>query len=278
MKLMIYIWILMTPATGIAADLWDQIETCSDLKEIEQEVALSVLKSQRPYDCCDATILECLSKKPICPLVLRLVGDICRRAAAGQSTIYIDGELSKRAASATAPLVNIDISKATPAGDPEAKVEIVAYVCARCPFCAVFSQRVYKSVTSGRLKGKARFYIRPFVIRTHYGSTTGAMAMLAAQHMGKFWEMFLYMCENYDRYNVTKLPDWAALNGMDINRFQELMKDDDIRQELLESQKEAIRNQLDATPEVFVNRRMYFAQKTQEVFEDFIEGEYERLP
>jgi protein-disulfide isomerase len=278
MRLMIYIWILMTPAAGIAAELWDQIETCRDLKEIEQEVALSVLKSQRPYDCCDATILECLSKKPVCPLVLRLANDICRRVGAGQSKTYIDEELSNRAASTTAPLVNIDISKATPAGDPEAKVEIVACVCARCPYCAVFSQGLYKSVTSGRLKGKARFYIRPFVIRTHYGATTGAMAMMAAQHMGKFWEMYLYMCENYNRFNVIKLPDWAALNGMDADRFRELMKDDDIRQELLESQKEGIRNQIRGTPTLFVNRRTYSAELSLRAFEGFVEGEYERLP
>jgi len=268
----------MTPATGIAADLRDQIENCSDLKETEQEVAFSVLISQRPYDCCDATILECLSKKPVCPLVLRLAEDICRRAAAGQSKTYIDEELSKRAASATGPRVNIDISEATPAGDPEAKVEIVAYVCARCPYCAVFSQGLYKSVTSGRLKGKARFYIRPYVIRTHYGATTGAMAMLAAQHMGKFWEMYLYMCENYDRFNVTRLPDWAALNGMDADRFQELMKDDDIRQELLESQKEGIRNEIGGTPTLFVNRRKYSAELSLRAFEGFVEGEHERLP
>ena len=275
---MIYIWILMTPATGIAADLWDQIEACNDFEKPEQEIALSVLESQRPYDCCDVTILECLSKKPVCPLVRRLTDDICRRAAAGQSKAQIDEALSKRAESVTAPLVYIDISEATPAGDPEAKIEIVAYVCARCPACAVFSMKLYKSVTSGRLKGKARFYIRPFVIRTHYGATSGAMAMLAAQHMGKFWEMYLYMCENFNRFDHRELPDWAALNGMDADRFRELMEADNIRQELLESQKEGIRNKLDATPEVFVNRRMYFAQKTMEVFEDFIEGEYERLP
>jgi protein-disulfide isomerase len=278
MKLIICILILMTPATGIAAGIWDQIETCSNLKESEQEVAFSILMSQRPYDCCDATILECLSKKPVCPLVLRLADDICRRAGEGQSKTYIDEELSKRAESITAPLVDIDISKATPAGDPEAKIEIVAYVCARCPYCAVFSQGLYKSVTSGRLKGKARFYIRPFVIRTHYGSTTGAMAMLAAQHMGKFWEMFLYMCENFNRFDHAKLPDWAALNGLDADRFQELMKDDGIRQELLESQKEGIRNRIEGTPTLFVNRRKYSAELSLRAFEGFVEGEHERLP
>ena len=275
---MIYILILMIPATGIASEPWDQIETCSDLGETEQEIALSVLKSRQPYDCCDETILECLSKKPVCPLVLRLAKDICRRAAAGESEAYIDEEYSKRVASTTALRVDIDISEATPAGDPEAKIEIVVYVCARCPYCALFSRDIYESVTSGRLKGKARFYIRPYVLRQHRGSTAGALAMLAAEHMGKFWDMFLHMCENYNDFDRDKLPDWAALKGMDADRFRELMEDDDIIEKLIESQKEAIRNGLEKTPQIFVNRRKYTAASKPELFEDFVEGEYERLP
>ena len=153
----------------------------------------------------------------------------------------------------------------------------MAYVCARCPYCAVFSQGLYKSVTSGGLKGKVKLYIRPYVIRTHYGAYTGALAMVAAQHMGKFWEMYLYMCENFDRFDHRDLPDWAALNGMDANRFQELMEDDDIRQELLESQKEGIRNEIGGTPAFFVNRRRYSAELSLRAFVDFVEGEYERL-
>jgi len=278
MKLMIYIWILMIPAVGIASEPWDQVETCSDLGEAEQEIALSILKSRRPYDCCDETILECLSKKPVCPLVMRLAKDICRRAAAGETKDYIDEEYSKRVASTIAPRVDIDISEATPAGDPEAKIEIVAYVCARCPYCALFSRDIYKSVTSGRLKGKAKFYIRPYVLRQHRGSTAGALAMLAAEHMGKFWDMWLHMCENYDDFDRDKLPDWAASQGMDADRFREFMEDDDITDKLIESQKEAIRNELERTPHIFVNRRKYTAASKPELFEDFVEGEYERLP
>jgi len=278
MRLMISIWILMIPAIAIASEPWDQIETCSDLGETEQEVALSILKSRRPYDCCDETILECLSKKPVCPLVLRLARDICRRAGEGETKDYIDEEYSKRVASTTAHRVDIDISEATPAGDPEAKIEIVAYICARCPYCALFSRDIYKSVTSGRLKGKAKYYIRPYVLQQHRGSTAGALAMLAAEHMGKFWDMFLHMCENYDDFDRDKLPDWAALQGMNADRFREFMEDDDIIDKLIESQKEAIRNELDKTPYIFVNRRHYSAASRPEFLEDFVEGEYERLP
>ena len=278
MRLMIFVWILMIPAIGIASEPWNQIETCSDLGETEQEVALSILKSRRPYDCCDETILECLSKEPVCPLVLRLAKDICRRAAKGETKAYIDEEYSKRVASTTAPRVDIDLSDATPAGDPDAKIEIVAYICARCPYCALFTRDIYKSVTSGRLKGIAKYYIRPYVLQQHRGSTAGALAMHAAEHMGKFWDMFLYMCEHYNEFDRDKLPDWAALQGMDADRFRELMEDPDIINKQIKSQKEAIRNGLDKTPYIFINRRYYSASSRPEVVEDFIEGEYERLP
>jgi protein-disulfide isomerase len=278
MRLMICIWILMIPAIGMASETWDQIEHCTDLGEAEQEVALSILKTRRPYDCCDETILECLSKEPVCPLVSRLAKGICRLAAEGRTKAQIDEEYSKRVASTTAPRVNIDVSGATPAGDPNAKIEIVAYICARCPYCALFTMDIYKSVTSGRLKGIAKYYIRPFVLQQHRGSTAGALAMHAAESMGKFWEMFLYMSEHYNEFDRDKLPEWAALQGMDADRFRELMEDPDIINKQIESQKEAIRNGLDKTPFIFVNRREYTASSNPEYIADFIEGEYERLP
>ena len=278
MKLIIFIWILIIPAISLASEPLDQIEACRDLEEAEKEVALSIFKSRRPYDCCDETILECLSKEPVCPLVTRLAKYICRRAGEGVTKADIDEEYSKRVASTTAPRVDIDISESTPAGDPDAKIEIVAYVCARCPFCAFFTQEIYKSVTSGKLKGKAKYYIRPYVLQQHRGSTAGAMAMHAAEYMGKFWEMFLYMCEHYDDFDREILPDWAALQGLDPDRFRELMEDVKMVNRQIDSQKEAIRNGLDKTPFIFINRRLYTASSHPEVLVDFVEGEYERLP
>ena len=102
--------------------------------------------------------------------------------------------------------------------------------------------------------------------------------MLAAQQLGKFWEMFLYMDENFNSFDPKELPDWAALNGMDTERFRELLDDSGLRQKLIEAQKEGIRNQIDGTPELFVNRRKYSAELKLEVLEDFVEGEYESLP
>lgn len=277
MKLKITNWILMLLITCMVHGAWAQTETCNSLSETEREIALSVLSSQHPYDCCDETIFQCLSKEPVCPLALRLANDVCRQAAAGQSKVDIEQELSRRAVSATGPRVSIDTSEATVAGDPNAKVEIVAYLCVRCPYCAIHTLHLYESVTSGRLKGKARLFVRPFIIRSHAGSTAGAMAMMAAHRLGKFWDMLLLMFRNFDSYDSAKLPEWAASKGMDTDRFRELMEDADLRMKLVESQKEGIRNHVEGTPTIFVNRRKYAASLSLKAIEDFVEGEHERL-
>jgi len=271
-------WLAVPVLIGcLAHGAWAQTETCDSLSGAEREIALSVLRSQHPYDCCDDTILQCLSGEPVCPLTIRLADDVCRRAAAGQSEARIILELTRRAASVKAPTVDIDVSDATPAGDPKARIEIVAYVCARCPFCALHTRLLYESVTSGRLKGKAKLVVRPFVLRSHEGATAGGMAMVAAQELGRFWEMLLDMYDNFNDYDPHKLPGRAAALGMDADRFRKLLEDSDLRMKLVESKKEGIRNGVKATPAIFVNRRNYTADLSPLALEDFLEGEYERL-
>jgi len=277
MKLKKTLWILVLLAMCVPHGAWAQTKACDSLKGTKGEIALSILRSQHPYDCCDTTILQCFSKEPVCPLVVRLANDVCRRVEEDQSKAGIELALSHRAASATGPRVNIDLGEATAAGDPQAKVEIVEYIDARCAYCSKSTLNLYKSVTSGRLKGKAKLFVRQFVIRSHKGATAGAMAMMAAQRLDMFWEMLLHMFRNFDHFDSGKLPECAASIGMDADRFRELMEDAGLRQKLVESQKEGIRNHVEKTPTIFVNRRKYTAGLSLETIEDFVEGEYERL-
>lgn len=266
-----FTWVLLLAPTAGA-----QTASCAALTGSKRDVAQAVLRSAHPHDCCDGTLLACLSRKPVCPLVTRLANDVCRRAGAGQSQADIERELSRRAASVQSPRVQIDTSGSTIAGDPNAKVEIVAYLCARCPYCSKLTPKLYESVTQGRLKGKAKLIVRPFPIRSHQHSTVGGMAMMAAQSLGKYWEMLLHMYQNFERFDPEKLPDCAASKGMDKERFSRLLTDPTLRNQLAAAKKEGIRNGVDATPTVFVNRRKYFAELSLAAIEDFVEETHER--
>ncbi len=252
------------------------LPACDALTDAQRKVAQEVLASAHPHDCCDGTLAECLQRTPVCPLVTRLATDVCRRAGAGQSKADIERELQRRAMSVTSPKATIDTSGAAVAGDANAKVEIVLYLCARCPYCARLLPQLYESVTNGKLKGKAKIVVRPFPIRSHPGSTEAAKAMLAAQRQGKFFEFLLHLYQNFDRFDPAKLPECAAAAGLDAERFRRDMADPALERILVEAKKEGIRNHVEATPTVYVQRRKYHAELSLAAIEDYAEEQYER--
>lgn len=259
----------------LALPVWAQTKSCDALKGAPRETATNVLKSQHPHDCCDGTILECLAKKPVCSLAVRLANDVCRRAAAGQSQKDIERELARRAASTLSPKVSIDVSSAAVAGDGKAPIEIVVYLCARCPYCAKLTPQLYESVTQGRLKGKARLFVRPFPVRSHKHSTIGAKAMLAAARLGQFWPYILHLYAHFDRFDPDKIPECAAKVGLDPERFRSLLSDSALEKALVAAKKEGVRNHVDATPTLFINRRKYEAELSLVAIEDFVEERIE---
>jgi protein-disulfide isomerase len=263
--------LVLIALTLLAGRAGAQSKVCDALGGTQREVAQAVLASQHPYDCCDATIAKCLQKKPVCPLAQRLADAVCRLAAAGKTQAEIERELQRRAASTMGTKYTFDLSHSVAAGDPKAKVTIVVYACARCPYCARLMPKLYESVTSGSLKGKAKLYLRPFPIRNHQHSAAAGMAWVAAQRLGHFWEMVQLEYSHFDDFDPNKLPDLASSKGMDREKFRSLLDDPAVRDELTASKKEGVRNKVDVTPSVFIDGRRYMASLDPGAIDDFVE-------
>jgi protein-disulfide isomerase len=256
-----------------------QTRECDALKDAKRATAVAVLKSQHPYDCCDGTIWECLHRKPVCRLARRMARDVCQRAGAGQSREEIERELTRRATSMMpgGTTYAIDTTGATAAGDAAAPVTLVAYACGRCPFCARLLPQLYQSVTTGRLKGKVKLYVRLFPIRSHPNSTEVGLALVAAQRLGKFWEMVGQVYANFGAFDVARLPDYAVAAGMDRQKFVGTMNAPATRDQLVKSKKEGVRNNVASTPTLFIGGRKYSADLGLDAVEDALEEEYERV-
>ena len=256
-----------------------QTAECDKLSGAKRQVALEVLKSQHPYDCCDGTIWDCLKRSPVCRLATRLADDVCRRAGKGETRQAIERELQRRAASMMpgGKQYSSDLSGSTPAGDAGAPVTVVGYMCARCPYCARLTPALYQSVTSGRLKGKVKFYLRLFPIRSHQYSTEGALALQAAQELGHFWPFVLHVYSVFDHFDPAKLPDCAASKGMDRQRFIDTMNAASTRAKVVASKKEGVRNNVNATPTLFINGRKYTGDLSITAVQDVLEEEWERV-
>ena len=249
-----------------------QTKACDALSGAKRQVAVDVLKSKHPHDCCDGTIWDCLHRKPVCRLTTRLANQVCRLAKAGKNKAQIERVLSRRATSMTGRKYKINLTGEPRAGVGGAKVTLVAYMCARCPYCARITPGLYRSITSGRLKGKAKLYVRLFPIRSHKHSKVSNMALMASKRLGKFWEYLLHLYANFDKFDPNKLPDCAQAKGMNREKFKALLKNGGV-----ESKKEGVRNNVNATPTFYINGRKYVGELSLAALEDALEEEHDRV-
>jgi protein-disulfide isomerase len=249
-------------------------DKCSSLTKDQKALADSIMAKNYSYDCCDETIAKCLAKKKRCKLAVRLAGEICSRAAKGETQDKIEGALSRRAKSM---MPKIDTSGLdTWLGAKESKVLLAAYICTRCPYCSKLMPKVHKAVTEGSLKGKVRLYIRIFPLKTHPGSAEGGFALAAAAKMGKFWPFLLKFYKNFDKFKVEALPAWAKEAGMDEAQFKSIMNSPETKSLVVQSKKEGLKNGVEGTPTFFISGRKYFADQEMEYFGDALEEEYDR--
>lgn len=252
---------------------------CEKLTPQQRKTANEILDAQHAYDCCDGTLSKCLKRKPLCRLVKRLSEDICRRVAGGQSRLDIERELVRRATSMmpTTKPRSLDTKALTPVGTPEAKVTAVLYVCPRCPFCSTLVPALVESAKNGKLKGKAELYVRLFPLRSHEGSTEAGIALMAAQKFGKFWEYLLRLYADFSQFDPAHLDDVAVAVGMEREAFLEATKDPATRQALVDAKKDGVRNQIESTPTLFINGRLYGGDLSVAAVEDVLEEEYDRV-
>jgi protein-disulfide isomerase len=255
-----------------------QVPACDRLSGEKKKLAESILAQEHPYDCCDLTLAECLKQKPTCALAARLAENVCRRVEAGQKREEIARALSKRASFFLSnKKFAIDLSAVPAVGDGSAPVELVEYACARCPFCSKITPDLYRAVTEGPLKGKARLHLKTFPIRSHQHSKEAGMGFLAAAELGKFWEFALLAYGRFDAFCPLKQADWAEELGLEKALFEKLLQDERLREILVDNIKEGLRNGVDATPTFFINKKRFAGDLTAAEIIDVVEEEFDRV-
>jgi protein-disulfide isomerase len=252
---------------------------CDGFSAEKKKLAENLFRATYPYDCCDETLDRCLKAKRVCRLAERLRDDICRRVARGEDEALVKQALERRAHSmvSAGKKAGFDLSHSEAAGEPKAPVQIVAYACARCPFCKKVIPELYGLVTTGPLKGKSVLYFRPYPIRGHGGSVEGGLAFLAAQQLKKQWPFILKLFAEFDRFEEKRLPEWAAQIGLDRSAFAKELASPALRQILVDSKKEGLRNGVDATPTLFINGRRYHGTLDRDTLLDVLTEELDRV-
>ena len=83
-----------------------------------------------------------------------------------------------------------------------------------------------------------------------------ATAALAANEQGKFWEFHDMLFENHDRLSDDKIKEIAASLNLNKNRFDEKIKDPQIRNKIQQDLIDGSNADVRGTPTIFINGRL----------------------
>ncbi len=95
-----------------------------------------------------------------------------------------------------------------------------------------------------------------FPLAQHRFARKAAMAALAADRQGKFWEFHDLLFDNYNKLNDQKIREIAQQVGLDPERFERDLKDPRIEAMVNKDMQDGANAGVQGTPTVFINGRL----------------------
>ena len=117
---------------------------------------------------------------------------------------------------------------------------------------------------------QVKLVFKNFPLRNHKSAMPAAIAALAAEKQGKFWEFHDLLFKDYNRLNEQKVNEIAQKLKLDIKKFEKDRKDpriiELIRRDILEGNQAGVRG----TPTIFINGRL-LRNRSPAGFQELIE-------
>lgn len=154
-------------------------------------------------------------------------------------------------------------------GPAEAPITIVEFADYQCPYCARSEALIEEALKA--YPDQARFVFKHFPLTSsHPQALPAALAAVAAQRQGKFWEMHALLFANQRALAPEQLEEYARRLGLDMDRFRADMAAEDVKAQVEADRRLARRAGVRGTPTVFVNGRL-LQDRTLEGFRQLIE-------
>jgi protein-disulfide isomerase len=103
---------------------------------------------------------------------------------------------------------------------------------------------------------QVKLVFKNFPLRNHKFAMQAAIAALAAEKQGKFWEFHDLLFKNYNHLNEQKVKEIAQQLNLDMEKFEKDRKDPQIRAMINKDLAEGNRVGVRGTPTIFINGRL----------------------
>jgi protein-disulfide isomerase len=169
----------------------------------------------------------------------------------------------------------INISESPFKGPADAPVAVVVYTDFQEPAGAQLAP-VLDQVLA-KYPQQVKLVYKNFPVKSKHGfAARAAVAALAAQRQGKFWEFYDLLFANYQGLNQAKIEEWAANLGLNLEQFKKDMRDPRLEATIQQDMSEGALAGVRMPPTVFVNGRIV-REPTLEGIEASVAKELKRL-
>jgi len=103
--------------------------------------------------------------------------------------------------------------------------------------------------------GKVKLVFKNFPLSRHKYARKAAMAALAADKYGKFWQFHDQLFNEYNKLNDQKFKEIARNFGLNVEEFEKEMKNPKIAAKIQEDIIDGREAGITGTPTIFVNGR-----------------------
>ena len=227
----------------------------------EQQKAFLLQFSQEARCPCapEKTMLSC-SQDRSCPMATKILarGSEGIRSGLGPQEV-IEAMVKVYLADQT---YSFDLTNTARKGAKNAPITIVEFADFECPHCAEM-----RTLLDGIVKAhpnKVALYFKNFPLPHHRHAHPAARAALAAGKQDRFWQMHDLLFMNQFSLSDAKITSFAKELGLNMPRFKKDMESSGIYSQIEKEKEEAKKANLDSTPTIYINGRMYVEDKAPE--------------
>ncbi|MGZ3458647.1 MAG: DsbA family protein [Archangium sp.] len=175
---------------------------------------------------------------------------------------------------AAEPVQHIEIGNAPVKGPKNAPVTIVAFSDFECPFCGRAAPTLLQ--LENEYKGKVRVAFKNSPLPFHQNAKPAAMAALAANEQGKFWEMHDKLFANQRALDRASLERYAQELKLDMGKFKAALDNNKFEAQIAADSAEGSRAGVNGTPTFFINGRSLVGALPIESFKKIIDEELKK--
>jgi protein-disulfide isomerase len=158
-------------------------------------------------------------------------------------------------------------------GSENPKVVLMEFSDFQCPACAAYYPVIKELINE--FPNDLQFVYRHFPLKAiHFQAENAAIAAEAAGLQGKFWEMHDALFDNQTKWNPKTgkgaFREYAELIGLDMNKYDEDINSDILRDKVRRDNDFAVSNGLNSTPTFYLNGNKITNPGSYEDFKNLI--------